>query len=202
MDRSSPDATIQRRRLPRIQLARLGGLWNGALGDMACHTANMPVMALELWDPIAVTAVKNPGIFENETYPAATVLKFEFPERNGLAPCAFYWYDGGNLPSEELTAKLPEGFRKKLDAQRKGGNKTSAALVVGSKGMLLSENDYGAEYSLLPEGDYKNFKKPEQTLPRIPSRATTISGRSGSLWHRSRVNTSLARCPTSPTPAV
>lgn len=141
----------------------------GALGDMACHTANMPVMALELWDPIAVTAVKNPGVFENETFPAATTLKFEFPERNGLVPCAFYWYDGGNLPGEELTAKLPEGFRKKLDAQRKGSpNKTSAALVVGSKGMLLSENDYGAEYTLLPEGDYKDFKKPEQSLPRIP----------------------------------
>ncbi len=141
----------------------------GALGDMACHTANMPVMALELWDPIAVTAVKNPGVFENETFPAATTLKFEFPERNGLVPCAFYWYDGGNLPSEELTAKLPEGFRKKLDAQRQGSpNKTSAALVVGSKGMLLSENDYGAEYSLLPEGNYKDFKKPEQSLPRIP----------------------------------
>ena len=145
----------------------------GALGDMACHTTNMPVMALELWDPIAVTAVKNPGIFENETYPGSSTLKFEFPERNGKVACQFYWYDGGNLPSDDLIAHLPEGFRKRIDEQKKGGSKTSAALIVGSKGMLLSENDYGAQYTLLPEPDFKGFKKPEQSLPRIPFKGGT-----------------------------
>jgi len=145
----------------------------GALGDMACHTTNMPVMALELWDPIAVTAVKNPGIFEKETFPGATTLKFEFPKRNNLAACEFYWYDGGNLPSEKLTSQLPEAFRKKVEEQRKGGSKTSAALVVGSKGMLLSENDYGAKFTLLPEKDFADFKAPEQTLPRIPFKGGT-----------------------------
>jgi predicted dehydrogenase len=140
----------------------------GALGDMACHTTNMPVMALELWDPTAVTAVKNPGIVEGETFPGATTLMFEFPERNGLAATKFYWYDGGSLPSDDLVAQLPEGFRKRIAEQKKGGAKTSAALVIGSKGMLLSENDYGAAYSLLPDGDFKGFKKPDQSIPRIP----------------------------------
>lgn len=141
----------------------------GALGDMACHTANMPVMALELWDPIAVTAVKNPGIYAGETFPGSTMLKFEFPSRNGLAPCAFYWYDGGNLPSEELTAKLPESFQARIAKQRAGEGKTSGALVVGTKGMLFSPDDYGAKYSLLPDADFKDYKVPEQTLPRIPA---------------------------------
>ncbi len=140
----------------------------GALGDMACHTTNMPVMALELWDPIAVTAVKNPGIVEGETFPGATTLMFEFPERNGLAATKFYWYDGGSLPSDDLIAQLPEGFRKRIAEQKKGGSKTSAALLVGSKGMLLSENDYGAAYTLLPDADFKGFKKPDQSIPRIP----------------------------------
>src|SRR6056297_91799 len=45
----------------------------GALGDMACHTTNLSVMALKLWDPIAVTAVKNPGIYQGETYPSNSV---------------------------------------------------------------------------------------------------------------------------------
>lgn len=139
----------------------------GALGDMACHTANMPVMALELWDPVAVTAVRNPGIFAGETFPGATMLKFEFPERNGLKPCSFYWYDGGNLPSEELTAKLPEAFQKRIAKQRAGEGKTSGALIVGTKGMLFSPDDYGAKYELLG-GDFSNYKVPEQTLPRIP----------------------------------
>lgn len=142
----------------------------GALGDMACHTTNLPVMALELWDPIAVTAVKNPGIVEGETYPGSSTLMFEFPERNGLVPCRFYWYDGGNLPSDDLLAQLPAAFQKKIEAHKQGGRKTSAAVVVGSKGLLLSENDYGAAYTLLPEADYKDYKKPEPTLPRIPFR--------------------------------
>jgi predicted dehydrogenase len=163
----------------------------GALGDMACHTANMPVMALELWDPIAVTAVKNPGIFENETYPNATQLKFEFPQRNGLAPCTFHWYDGGNLPPEALTSKLPEGFRQKVEEQRAGGKKTSAALLVGSKGMLLSQNDYGATYDLLPESQYADYKAPTATLPRIP-----FEGNSDQRQKSEFLATIRGECPT------
>jgi predicted dehydrogenase len=143
----------------------------GALGDMACHTTNMPVMALELWDPIAVTAVKNPGIFEGETYPGSSSLMFEFPKRGNLPACNFYWYDGGNLPDNDLISQLPASFQKRIQEQREGGRKTSGAVVVGSKGLLFSPDDYGAQYFLLPEDNFKDFKKPEQTLPRIPFKA-------------------------------
>lgn len=140
----------------------------GALGDMACHTTNMPVMALKLWDPVAVTAVKNPGIFEGETYPESSSLKFEFPERDGLPACNFYWYDGGNLPNDKIISQLPESFRKRIEKQKEGGRKTSGAVVVGSKGLLFSPDDYGAKYFLLPEDRFVDFKKPEPSLPRIP----------------------------------
>ncbi|MEQ9410139.1 MAG: Gfo/Idh/MocA family oxidoreductase [Fuerstiella sp.] len=140
----------------------------GALGDMACHTTNMPVMALKLWDPVAVTAVKNPGIFEGETFPAASSLMFEFPEREGLKACRFYWYDGGNLPDDSLISQLPESFQKRVQQQREGGRKTSGAVLVGSKGLLFSPDDYGAKYFLLPEDDFKGYQPPEQRLPRIP----------------------------------
>lgn len=146
----------------------------GALGDMACHTTNMPVMALELWDPIAVTAVKNSGLVENETYPSSSTLKFEFPKRNNLVACDFYWYDGGNLPNDELLSKLPKSFQEKIALQKAGGKeRTSGAVVVGSKGILFSPDDYGARYFLLPEDDFKEFKAPEQTLPRIPFKGGT-----------------------------
>jgi predicted dehydrogenase len=140
----------------------------GALGDMACHTTNMPVMALKLWDPVAVTAVKNPGIFEGETYPASSALLFEFPEREGLPACKFHWYDGGELPPEDLIKKLPERFQERVAQQREGGRKTSGAVVVGSKGMVFSPDDYGARFYLLPEEDFSDYKNPEQSLPRIP----------------------------------
>ncbi len=143
----------------------------GALGDMACHTTNMPVMALELWDPVAVTAVKNPGIFAGETYPGSSTLKFEFPKRGNLQPCTFNWYDGGNLPDESVISQLPESFQKRVQQQRDGGRKTSGAVLIGSKGIVFSPDDYGARYYLLPEEEFKDYKKPEQTLPRIPYNA-------------------------------
>ncbi len=140
----------------------------GALGDMACHTTNMPVMALKLWDPVAVTAVKNPGIFEGETYPGSSELMFEFPEREGLPACKFHWYDGGNLPSDEVLNQLPASFLERIAQQREGGRKTSGAVLVGTKGLLFSPDDYGAKYFLLPEDKYADYTPPEQSLPRIP----------------------------------
>ncbi len=56
----------------------------GALGDMACHTANMAVMSLELFDPTAVEVKKTSGIVQNETYPKYSVIEYEFPERTSV----------------------------------------------------------------------------------------------------------------------
>ena len=144
----------------------------GALGDMACHTTNMPVMALKLWDPVAVTAINNPGIFEGETYPASSAIKFEFPERDGLPPCNFFWYDGGLLPPTEVISQLPKSFQDRVEQQRagEGGRGTSGAVVVGSKGIVFSPDDYGARYFLLPEEQFRDFEKPEKALPRIPAK--------------------------------
>jgi predicted dehydrogenase len=143
----------------------------GALGDMACHTTNMPVMALKLWDPVAVTALQNSGIVDNEQYPSTSTLKFEFAERDGMVPTDFYWYDGGNLPPDSLVSQLPESFRKRIADQKAGllQNKTSGAVIVGTNGIIFSPDDYGAQYFLLRDGkNVTDFKRPEQTLPRIP----------------------------------
>lgn len=143
----------------------------GALGDMACHTTNMPVMALKLWDPAAVTAVQNSGIVDNEQYPSTSTLKFEFPERDGLAATDFYWYDGGNLPSDGILEQLPASFQKRVADQRAGKLKrgTSGAVVVGTEGTIFSPDDYGARYDLIRNGTVvKDFEVPEQHLPRIP----------------------------------
>jgi len=147
----------------------------GALGDMACHTTNMPVMALKLWDPVAVTAVKNPGIVDGEQYPSSSELMFEFPERSGFPACKFIWYDGGNLPPEAILAQLPERFLKRVERQRQnpGQRGTSGAVVVGSEGVVFSENDYGAKYSVLKDGKTMKIDLPAQTLPRIQHKAGT-----------------------------
>ena len=125
----------------------------GALGDMACHTANMAVMAADLFEPTSVEVVESSGIVENETFPSYCILKYEFPSRGTMPPCVMYWYDGGKMPSAELM------HGKKASK--------SGSLIVGKKGTLFSPNDYGAKFMLLPEDKFADYQKPDQTLPRI-----------------------------------
>ena len=144
----------------------------GALGDMACHTTNMPVLATNLWDPVAVTAVQNSGLVDYEQFPSTSTLKFEFPERDGLVPTDFYWYDGGNLPPDHIIQQLPERVQQRVADQKAGRlrrRKTSGAVLVGTEGTIFSDNDYGETYDLLKDGKVvEDFTKPEQSLPRVP----------------------------------
>jgi predicted dehydrogenase len=128
----------------------------GALGDMACHTANMPVMGLSLFNPESVVA-ESSGIVENETYPANSKITFKFPERQGMdgktyAACTMYWYDGGNKPDPSLLMGEPM--------------KDSGMLIIGSEARLLEQDDYGDKWVTLPKD--KQIERPEQSLPRIP----------------------------------
>ncbi|MBY0587318.1 Gfo/Idh/MocA family oxidoreductase [bacterium] len=132
------------------------GFWDfgtGALGDMACHTMNMPFMGLNLRHPTSVEAEADEH--NKETYPKSAKIKFEFPELDGRAALQVYWYDGGRLPSSEVMM----------------GAKTdnSGCIVIGEKGALYSPNDYGAIYQLLPRDNFKDFKKPEWTFRKPPS---------------------------------
>jgi predicted dehydrogenase len=132
----------------------------GALGDMACHTANMAVMSLELFDPVAVEVKKTSGIVANESYPKYSVIEYEFPERTTvlfkpgvkLPPCKLTWYDGQQYPP----AGLLQG-EKRAD---------SGMVLVGDQGSLYTPDDYGAEHILLPRKQFADFKTPTPFLPR------------------------------------
>jgi predicted dehydrogenase len=68
--------------------------WNdfgtGALGDMACHTVNMPFRALKLGYPDKIECEVSSRVYA-ETYPLSSRVRFEFPERDGLKPLKFWW---------------------------------------------------------------------------------------------------------------
>src|SRR5262249_24160159 len=138
------------------------GWWDfgtGALGDMACHTADMAFMALKLGHPTSIVAENEK--LNPETYPAWARVVFEFPARGDMPPVKFTWYEGrkdGKLvhPPEELTSKLLKPTEKLAG---------SGSILVGDKGILFSPNDYGAQYRLVP-GQLESVKGPEQTLPR------------------------------------
>jgi predicted dehydrogenase len=112
------------------------GFWDfgtGALGDMACHTLNMPYMALKLADPTAVSAETSGH--NRETYPAWSVITFDFPANGSRGPVKLYWYDGGKRPEASLfSGQQPSD---------------SGAMVVGDKGKLYSPGDYADKFVLL-----------------------------------------------------
>ncbi|MBN2473877.1 MAG: Gfo/Idh/MocA family oxidoreductase [Pirellulales bacterium] len=106
------------------------GWWDfgtGALGDMACHTVNMPYMGLDLFNPTSVQAVTSGH--NRDSYPKWSIIDFEFPATDWRPAVKFTWMDGGKRPDPEL-----------LDGDKPQG---SGCVVIGTKGKLYSGNDYG-----------------------------------------------------------
>jgi predicted dehydrogenase len=130
------------------------GWWDfgtGALGDMACHTLNMPFAALDLRDPISVQAETSGH--NKDSYPKWSIITFEFPETDARPGLKLLWYDGGKRPDKEL-----------LDGKNPSG---SGCVVIGEKGKIYSPNDYGAKYEIL--GD---VEKPEVEFEKSPGHFT------------------------------
>ena len=132
----------------------------GALGDMACHTVNIAAMSLELFDPESIEVVDTSGIVDHESYPVWSIIRTRFGQRNGRGPLNLTWFDGGEkLPDEKRS------YKEHLQGEKAP---ESGLLIVGEKGTFFSQNDYGAEHTLLPKDNFKEVVKPTATLPRSP----------------------------------
>jgi predicted dehydrogenase len=135
------------------------GWWDfgtGALGDMACHTANLAFKALELGLPRRVSAESSE--INPETYPAWSTIKYEFPARGDRPAVKLTWYEGAkngqrNLPPAELLQG--EQF---VD---------SGMIFIGKSGSIFTPSDYGSEQVLLPRKEFAEFKRPEPTIERL-----------------------------------
>ena len=125
------------------------GWWDfgsGSLGDMACHTANLPYAACELKNPTSVVAESSGHDYNS--FPASSRIWYEFPANDWRGPLPYTWYDSKQTPPKELLAKY--GIEPT----------SSGALIVGEKGVLFSPNDYGGDYYLKAEGGAE--------LPELP----------------------------------
>jgi predicted dehydrogenase len=124
------------------------GWWDfgtGALGDMACHTMNLPFRALELRDPDWVEAQTSGH--DRDSYPKWSVIRYHFPARGKRPALTMTWYDGGKLP----------------DAKLLGGKKVarSGSLMVGDKGKLYAPGDGVGSYQLLAGAREVGVKYPK-----------------------------------------
>ena len=145
----------------------------GALGDMACHTVNMPFRALNLGYPNVVELEAASQTYP-ETFPKTSRIRFEFPQRGDLPPLKFWWYDGN--PDDPLKPYRPQGEAVREIIATYDKLPGSGALIVGEKGKLFSPDDYGAQFFVALNGkneyvagdQVEACKAVPQTIPRSP----------------------------------
>ncbi len=134
------------------------GWWDfgtGALGDMACHTVNLPFMALDLRNPTSVVATCSGH--NKDSYPLSSKIIYEFPAAmvdGKMRPAVtMYWYDGGNrLPKDLAPAELlPDS----------GEVPISGSLMIGDKGKLYTPGDYGGGGHIVGGDPMTDIKYPE-----------------------------------------
>jgi hypothetical protein len=151
----------------------------GALGDMACHTVNMPFRALRLGHPKTIRAMTD--FMPKEAYPLGSKIHFEFPaaHKSLLHPhTSLTWYDGGKAdPSapngHDFSNKPPKHLLVDIEALL-GEVPNSACLLIGTEGQIFSPDDYGEQFFVKLKGDKKfvQYKKHPavepipQTIPR------------------------------------
>ncbi len=120
------------------------GWWDfgtGALGDMACHTCNLPFMALNMRDPSAVEA-ECPE-HDGDSYPPRSKIKFDFPKLGDRAAFTMYWYDGSNVPSYDLFKNVT--LEADINGQKVPPPTPSGVLLIGDKATMYAAGDYAEQ---------------------------------------------------------
>lgn len=126
------------------------GWWDfgtGALGDIGCHSLDPVFRALKLKYPTSIQAVSS--LVNEESYPLASIVKYEFPAREDMPPLTITWYDGGMRPM-----RIPE-----MEEGMKLG--PGGTLFIGDKGKILDN-------AILPLELRNSYKAPDPYIPSSP----------------------------------
>ena len=134
---------------------------------MGCHVIDPPFRALKLGYPTSVEASVGQvysGDFQladiPDSCPPSSKVHLEFPARGSMPAVEMIWYDGGIMP------KRP----KELLPGEQMGNSDGGVIFEGSKGKIMC-GVYGVNPTLLPTSLHKDFKEPDETIPRIKNGA-------------------------------
>ena len=122
---------------------------SGTMSDLGSHWVDLPFWALDLRAPLTIEASGPPP--HREIAPASMKAIYEYGPRGQQPPVRLTWYQGEEKPQIWRDRGIPQWG--------------DGCLFVGGKGMLLSNYD---RHVLLPENDFREFRRPEPTLPRVP----------------------------------
>jgi len=139
------------------------GFWDfgtGPLGDMGCHILDPAFWALDLGQPASVQATTthyDPEV-GGETFPRASIVRYQFPARGDMPPVSLTWYDG------RLKPPVPELF----EADRQLDN--NGAILVGDEGIAVHGSHGAGGLVFLPKERVRAFDRPPKVLRRMPQR--------------------------------
>jgi predicted dehydrogenase len=136
----------------------------GALGDMGHYSFYQVFRILKLGSPLSVEASRSQYwkiddlLWKKQTtavsYPQASLVRWEFPERPGLPPVTLHWYDGGLRPP--LPRELADDGEPMPEEE---------LLLVGDGGKILADFN-GRNPRLVPRARMQAFQRPKYSLPR------------------------------------
>lgn len=137
----------------------------GSLGDLGCHILDAAFWALKLKYPASVEGCISTYWHDlwkktepkNETFPRSSIVRYQFPAREGLPPLKLTWWDGGLMPAR------PDG----LDPDVELGDSDGGLVFRGDKGILIC-GCYGRSPRVFPAGLRAELPKVAKTLERIP----------------------------------
>ena len=129
----------------------------GTLGDFGCHYMDLAHWALDLMNPVRVSASGPP--VDAVTTPRYCLATYDYPARGTHPPLRLFWYDSGKKPPQ-LDALLKEDPR---DQNGKPMGTGGGQLFVGDDGMILA--NYG-QRCLLPKDRFADYKAPDPSIPK------------------------------------
>jgi predicted dehydrogenase len=122
----------------------------GALGDMGCHAFHPIFTVMKLGHPTSVEACTSDKKQINpETFPLASIVRYQFPARGDMPPVSMTWYDGGLKPAR------PAGLEDERELEDGG------TLYIGEKASMLG-------HVVIPEVKRKELGAPPKMAQRSP----------------------------------
>ena len=122
----------------------------GAFGDMACHTMNLPFRGAEL-GPVTKAVCRQAEEFNDVAYPTKSIVEVTYAARESrvrkghrLPETKVVWYDGDQQPPADLMPQVVAVFTKVP---------LTGCLIIGTKGIMCSTNDYGQEALIALNGE-------------------------------------------------